>query len=88
MVVTGHGAQGAAARNDAREAASESAGGVMTVSQLSRYLQLSVGHVYEMARTGQIPAIRLGRKWRFRREQIDRWLDHLSVSGEGIEEQR
>jgi excisionase family DNA binding protein len=86
MVVTGHDAQGAAARSDARGDALESAGGVMTVSQLSRYLQVSTGHVYEMARTGQIPAIRLGRKWRFRREQIDRWLDDLTVSGECIRE--
>ena len=52
--------------------------GIMTVRQLSSYLQVSHGHVYELARSGRIPAIRLGRTWRFRREQIDRWLDELA----------
>jgi excisionase family DNA binding protein len=60
--------------------------GVMTVRQLSTYLQVSHGHVYEMARRGRIPAIRLGRKWRFRREQIDRWLDDLARNGAAVGE--
>jgi excisionase family DNA binding protein len=52
-------------------------GGIMTASQVSAYLQISEGRVYEMARSGSIPAVKIGQRWRFKKDRIDRWLDDL-----------
>lgn len=46
----------------------------MTVKQLAAYLQLSEAKVYELARTRQVPASKLGSQWRFDRAEVDRWL--------------
>ncbi len=47
---------------------------VMTVEQLAKYLQLDEQTVYRKARTGQIPAVRIGRILRFKRDIVDGWL--------------
>lgn len=43
---------------------------IMTIPEVADYLKLSVRTVYEMARQGQIPCIKLGRQWRFRQADI------------------
>lgn len=48
---------------------------LMNVKQLAEYLQLKPGTVYAWAQKGKLPAIKVGRHWRFRREEIDAWLD-------------
>lgn len=47
---------------------------VMTIKQLAEYLQLPVPTVYQMAKTGKLPAAKVGKHWRFQRETIDEWL--------------
>ena len=51
----------------------------MTVQELSQYLHLSTMMVYKLAQVGQIPAIKIGRVWRFEKETVDRWLKSKSV---------
>jgi len=48
---------------------------LMNVKQLAEYLQLKPGTVYAWAQKGKLPAIKVGRNWRFRKEEIDAWLD-------------
>lgn len=47
---------------------------VMTVEQLAKYLQLDEQTVYRKAHVGTIPAVRIGRILRFKRDVIDGWL--------------
>jgi excisionase family DNA binding protein len=47
---------------------------VMTVHEVARYLRLSEAKVYQMTRMGHVPAIRLGKTWRFRKDLIDEWI--------------
>ena len=47
---------------------------VMTAEQLAKYLQLDEQTVYRKARTGQIPAVHIGKTLRFKKEVIDGWL--------------
>ncbi len=44
------------------------------VRQTAGQLGLSVRTVYQMARDGRIPSLRVGGRWRFRPADIDRWL--------------
>jgi excisionase family DNA binding protein len=36
---------------------------------------LSEATIYQMARQGRIPVLRMGRTWRFKKEFIDDWLE-------------
>ena len=47
---------------------------VLTVKDLSNYLQLHQSTIYRLVRTRQLPAFRFGSDWRFNVEAIDRWL--------------
>ncbi|NWJ46921.1 MAG: helix-turn-helix domain-containing protein [Chloroflexi bacterium] len=48
---------------------------LLTIDQLAEYLQLNKNTVYRLAQDHKIPAIKIGRVWRFQKELIDRWLD-------------
>jgi excisionase family DNA binding protein len=47
---------------------------VLTVHDVATYLRLSEAKVYRLARAGGVPAFRLGRSWRFRKDLIDAWM--------------
>ena len=49
-------------------------GGIMTVHHVAKYLRLSEAKIYRMARTGGLPAFRIGRTWRFNKGTIDDWI--------------
>ncbi len=48
---------------------------VMTVKQLSDYLQLNALTIYKKVRLGEIPAVKMGKALRFKKEVIDKWLE-------------
>jgi len=52
----------------------DSVGGIMTGHNVARYLRLSEAKIYRMARTGGLPALRIGRTWRFTKPTIDDWI--------------
>lgn len=47
---------------------------LMTLDEVADYLQLSPKTVYRMVQAKKVPCFRLGRQWRFRRDQLDQWL--------------
>jgi excisionase family DNA binding protein len=48
---------------------------LMTLEEVSAYLRLSKDTVYRMAQAAKIPASKLGTQWRFRKSEIDAWID-------------
>ncbi|MBM3157745.1 MAG: helix-turn-helix domain-containing protein [Chloroflexi bacterium] len=50
-------------------------GYVLTIEELSVYLKIPRSTIYKLVREGKIPAQKIGRHWRFRKEAIDRWLE-------------
>jgi excisionase family DNA binding protein len=54
---------------------------LLTAREVSAYLNLSKITIYEWAHRGKIPAFRLGHHWRFRRSEIEAWLDRNRQSG-------
>ncbi len=52
---------------------------VMTAEQLAKYLQLDEQTVYRKARTGEIPAVHIGKALRFKKDVIDGWLRIVSL---------
>ena len=47
---------------------------IMTTKQVAEYLKLHEITVCKYAAQGKIPAIRIGRVWRFDKDAIDRWI--------------
>ena len=47
---------------------------IMTTKELAKYLKLHEITVCKYAAVGKIPAIRIGRVWRFDKDAIDRWI--------------
>jgi excisionase family DNA binding protein len=53
---------------------------IMTVGDVAAYLNCHYSTVYRLLRNRGIPGFRLGGDWRFRREDLDRWIsDHHVV---------
>src|SRR6267154_1876178 len=49
----------------------------LTTEEVLEYLQVNLRTVYRLIKAGKIPAVRVGRQWRFRKRDIDAWLDSL-----------
>jgi len=47
----------------------------LTTEEVLEYLQVNLRTVYRLIKAGKIPAVRVGRQWRFRKEDIDAWLN-------------
>ena len=52
---------------------------IMTVKQVSEYLQMDEHTVYKLARTGLIPSLKIAGQWRFKKEAIDKWIKEESI---------
>ena len=53
----------------------------LTAEQAAGVLHLHVKHVQAMARTGRLPAVRVGRKWLFNRHDLQRLLGRPVAAG-------
>jgi len=52
---------------------------IMTIEQVARYLSLHELTVRRLAREGEIPAFKVGRQWRVKRELLDRWIEREAM---------
>lgn len=48
-------------------------GGLMTIDDVCKYLQLHELTVYRLAKKKTIPGFKVGGSWRFSKEAIDQW---------------
>lgn len=49
---------------------------LMDIKEVASYLRVKDSTVYTWAQEGKLPAFRLGRLWRFRRADLDAWLEN------------
>ena len=49
--------------------------GFLTTEEVLDYLHVNLRTVYRLIKAGKIPAVRVGRQWRFRKRDIDSWLE-------------
>jgi len=48
---------------------------LLTAKQLAEYLQLSSRSIYRLLERGEVPATKIGGQWRFRKSDVDQWID-------------
>jgi excisionase family DNA binding protein len=52
---------------------------LMTIDDVAQYLGLHPLTVRRLARDGEIPALKIGRQWRVKRELLDQWMEDKSM---------
>ncbi len=52
---------------------------VMNVDEVAKYLRVVPDTIYRKARRGEIPAVKMGKVWRFPKETIDKWLNDSAL---------
>lgn len=48
---------------------------VLTIREVAEYLKVNEKTVYGLAQQSRIPAFKVGGQWRFRRSDIESWID-------------
>lgn len=65
-------------------------GDILTIDEVAKYLRVSERTVYEWAQKGEIPAGKIGTVWRFKKAELEKWVNDrlssntLSSSGANI----
>lgn len=54
---------------------------VMTVKEVADYLRVNQRTVYRLAVEKKLPGFKVGTTWRFKRSDIERWIDAQAAAG-------
>ena len=54
---------------------------VMNIRQASQYLGVSPDTLYRYVCEGEIPAFKLGNRWKFKKNILDRWMEKKMTQG-------
>lgn len=58
---------------------------VLTVKQVSEYLQIDPQSVYKMAQHEKIPCTKIAGQWRFKKQILDEWLNQKINKREAVQ---
>ena len=53
----------------------------MNIRQASQYLGVSPDTLYRYVCEGEIPAFKLGNRWKFKKTILDRWMEKKMTQG-------
>lgn len=62
---------------------SSEAEALWTVQEVAEYLRFEPDTIRAMSREGKLPAIKVGRVWRFRQGQVENWLQTTKLAASG-----
>ena len=51
---------------------------ILTLREVAAYLKLAEKTAYRLAAQGKLPGFKVGGSWRFRKFDIERWIDQES----------
>ncbi len=60
----------------------------LSVDEISKYLGISSDTVYRWIESHSMPANRVGRLWKFKKNEIDRWVKAGGTSKQGKAQSR
>lgn len=47
---------------------------ILTIKELATYLKVTEKSLYRLLSNSKLPAFKVGGAWRFRRQEIDKWI--------------
>ena len=54
---------------------------ILTIEEVAKYLRVSDRTVYDWAQKGEIPAGKIGTVWRFKKSEVENWVNARLSSG-------
>jgi nitrogen PTS system EIIA component len=57
---------------------------ILTIEEVAKYLRVSERTVYDWAQKGEIPAGKIGTVWRFKKSEIERWVNERLSSNKPV----
>lgn len=48
---------------------------ILTLREVAEYLKLAEKTAYRLAAEGKLPGFKVGGSWRFKKEDIERWIN-------------
>ena len=54
---------------------------ILTIREVAALLKIGEKTAYTMAQSGELPGFKVRGQWRFRRAEIDRWIDQQPRGG-------
>ena len=61
---------------------------ILTVSEVAGLLKVAEKTVYTMAQQGELPAFKVRGQWRFRRTDLEAWIDAKTRGGAAEDESK
>jgi excisionase family DNA binding protein len=57
---------------------------IMNIKEVSGYLKIPISTVYKLAQSGKVPAVKVGKHWRFLKKDLDHLFEeklenHLDI---------
>jgi len=53
---------------------------ILTVKEVAVYLKLAEKTAYRLAAEGKLPGFKVGGSWRFRKTDLQRWIDEQKAA--------
>lgn len=47
----------------------------LTIRQVAEYLQVTEKTIYKLAWAGRLPGFKVGNTWRFKQEDLEKWIE-------------
>ena len=51
---------------------------ILTIREVADYLKVTERTLYRLVQDGKLPAFKVGNSWRFRRDDLERWISEQS----------
>ena len=58
---------------------------ILILPEVAKLLRLSEKTTYRLAAEGQLPGFKVGGSWRFRRSDIDAWIEEKKAEAKGAD---
>lgn len=55
-------------------------GQILTLKEVAAYLKLADKTAYKLAAEGKLPGFKVGGSWRFKKEDIEQWIEENKKS--------
>ena len=59
---------------------------ILKIREVADYLKVTERTLYRLVQEGKLPAFKVGNSWRFRREDLERWISEQSRGTEPTRE--
>ncbi|WP_444924908.1 methylation-associated defense system helix-turn-helix domain-containing protein MAD1 [Microbulbifer sp. DLAB2-AF] len=56
---------------------------ILTLKEVAEYLKLAEKTAYKLAAAGKLPGFKVGGSWRFKREDIEYWIEEQKNLSKG-----